>query len=578
MSYRVYARKFRPQNFDEVVGQPHITTTLKNAILMDKLAHAYLFAGPRGTGKTSTARIFAMALNCKNGPTSEPCNKCPSCNEIKNGMNLDLIEIDGASNRRIEDIRNLRENVKFQPTSGKFKIYIIDEAHMLTDEAFNALLKTLEEPPPHVKIILATTLPHKVPATIISRCQRFDFRKIPVKEIITKLKSIAAREHLNINEDALFEIVKISEGSMRDAESVLEQVGIFSDGKIKFEDVTAVLGIVPQDIIFNITESFIDKDSKKALSFISNLINEGKDVSQFVTALVAHFRNILIARIVNKDSISSLIEASKEQLDLIVKQSLSFSAQDIFYIINVLLHTQELIRRHQYDRIILEVTMVKLTQRENLVALDELLDRLSSLTSEKTQAASEVKNNNEKKAVSGQVKNEENLSPPKGPSLKEKDGKGPINLEAIKSCWGELIEILKDEKMSVATLMLDAKIIGSEDSFLIIGVPDGLTFHKESLERAENKKLIEEILSRLAGQSLKITFTTYIRDAADTAVIEETEEGVSEDTEVGLPQKEEFMEEPSKEEGSRDDSILKLTLKLFGGKVVEKDKEMEKGR
>lgn len=577
MTYRVYARRFRPQNFDELVGQPHITTTLKNAISMDRLAHAYLFAGPRGTGKTSTARIFAMALNCKTGPTAEPCGKCASCIEIKGGRNLDLIEIDGASNRGIDDIRNLRENIKFQPVSGKFKIYIIDESHMLTTEAFNALLKTLEEPPAHVKIILATTQPHKVPATIVSRCQRFDFRKIPTKEIIAKLKSIAAGEHLNISEEALYEIAKISEGSMRDAESVLEQVGIFSDGKIKFEDVTVVLGIVPQDTVFSITESFIDKDSKKALSVISNLINEGKDVSQFVAALIAHFRNILIARIVNKDSVAGLIEASEEQLELIIKQSHSFSVQDIFYVINVLLHTQELIRKHQYDRIILEVMMVKLTQRENLAALDEVLEKLSSLASEKSQAAPEVKNNTEKKAVGGQAAQKENPPNPKGPSLKEKDGKGLLKLEAIKSCWGELIEILKDEKMSVATLMLDAKIIGSENSFLVIGVPDGLTFHKESLERTENKKLIEEILSRLSGESLKITFTTYIRDAADTAVIEETEEAGSEDAEIGLPQKEEFSREPGKEEGSRDDSILKLTLKLFGGKVVGKDREMEKG-
>ena len=233
MSYLVLARKFRPQNFDEVIGQDHITTTLKNAITQNRVAHAYLFTGPRGIGKTSTARILAKALNCQKGPRPVPCDKCPSCEEIMKGSSLDVIEIDGASNRGIEEVRNLRENVKFAPSRGRFKVYIIDEVHMLTQEAFNALLKTLEEPPAHVKFVFATTAPYKVPATILSRCQRFDFKRIPIQAIVDKLKDISSQEKFIATEDALFAIAKASEGSMRDAESILDQLASFCDKKMK---------------------------------------------------------------------------------------------------------------------------------------------------------------------------------------------------------------------------------------------------------------------------------------------------------------------------------------------------------
>ncbi|MDD5195875.1 MAG: DNA polymerase III subunit gamma/tau, partial [Candidatus Omnitrophica bacterium] len=244
MSYTVFALKWRPQDFESIVGQNHIVTTLKNAIQRNRLAHAYLFAGPRGVGKTSTARILARALNCKEGPTLNPCGKCPSCIEIAQGRSFDVIEIDGASNRGIDEIRVLRENVKFPPTSGKFKIYIIDEVHQITPDGFNALLKTLEEPPPFVKFIFATTHPQKVIPTILSRCQRLDFRRIPVVEIIAQLERIARQEKIEIDKEVLFAIAKSSDGSLRDAESLLDQLSSFSKEKISLKDIVSVLGIV----------------------------------------------------------------------------------------------------------------------------------------------------------------------------------------------------------------------------------------------------------------------------------------------------------------------------------------------
>ncbi len=249
MSYIVFARKWRPRDFDEVIGQEHVTVTLKNAISLGRIAHAYLFAGPRGVGKTTVARIFAKALNCEKGPTVKPCNVCASCKEVVSGNSIDVLEIDGASNRGIDEVRSLRENIRFSPIGSKFKVYIIDEVHQITSDAFNALLKTLEEPPPHVKFIFATTQPHKVPGTILSRCQRFDFKRITLDLIISKLKNIVSEEKIKIEEEVLFTIARAADGSMRDAEVLLDQLNCATEGKIKIKDASEMLGVIEQDML-----------------------------------------------------------------------------------------------------------------------------------------------------------------------------------------------------------------------------------------------------------------------------------------------------------------------------------------
>ncbi|MFH0936004.1 MAG: DNA polymerase III subunit gamma/tau [Candidatus Omnitrophota bacterium] len=265
MSYTVFALKWRPQNFEQIIGQGHIVSTLKNSIQKNRLAHAFLFAGPRGVGKTSTARILAKALNCQEGPTITPCGKCSSCVQITKDRSLDVIEIDGASNTSVDNIRDLRESVKFAPASGRFKVYIIDEVHMLSDSAFNALLKTLEEPPPYVKFIFATTHPHKVIPTIISRCQRFDFRRISVMEIAGQLERIVSSEKLNVDKEVLFAIARASDGALRDAESVLDQLASFSKDRVSLKDVISVLGLVEQEALFEMTDKIIRKDARSAL-------------------------------------------------------------------------------------------------------------------------------------------------------------------------------------------------------------------------------------------------------------------------------------------------------------------------
>jgi len=248
MSYVVIARRWRPQQFNEIIGQEHVSKTLSNAIANNRIAHSYIFTGPRGVGKTTTARILAKAVNCEKGPTPHPCNECASCKAITVGNSMDVLEIDGASNRGIDEVRNLRENIRYAPTQGKYRIYIIDEVHMLTKEAFNALLKTLEEPPEHAMFIFATTEIHRVPATILSRCQRFDFRRIPLKTIMEHLRRICDGEKIDIQEEALLQIAKKADGSMRDAQSILDQLISFSGNKIAFEDVAQALGVIHQDL------------------------------------------------------------------------------------------------------------------------------------------------------------------------------------------------------------------------------------------------------------------------------------------------------------------------------------------
>ena len=359
MPYQVFALKWRPKDFEDLIGQDHIVSNLKSALEKKRLAHAYLFAGPRGVGKTSTARILAKTLNCKDGPTAKPCNQCSSCLEIAKGTSLDVIEIDGASNRGIDEIRSLRENVKFSPVQGKFKIYIIDEVHMLTTEAFNALLKTLEEPPEFVKFIFATTQPHKVISTILSRCQRFDFRRVPLMDIVQQLEKISAGEGLSIDKDVLFSIAKASDGSLRDAESLLDQLASFAKDKIKIKDVISVLGIVEQSILFEITDKMIDKDARGAIEVLNKVIEEGKDIGVFASNLIEHFRNLMLVKVVGLDA--DLVDLPEDVCKELKSQADRFSMDDILAIFNILVGAQEMSKRIDSLRIPLEVSLVRIT-------------------------------------------------------------------------------------------------------------------------------------------------------------------------------------------------------------------------
>jgi DNA polymerase-3 subunit gamma/tau len=365
MSYVIFALKYRPKNFDEVIGQDHITITLKNAILSGRLAQAYLFSGPRGVGKTSVARILAKSLNCIKGLTVSPCEECLSCKEISEARSLDVLEIDGASNRGIDEVRQLRENVKFSPVRGRFKIYIIDEVHMLTQEAFNALLKTLEEPPTHVKFIFATTQPHKVIPTILSRCQRFDFHRISVRDIVSQLERIVKLENLDVEEEVLITIAKNVDGSLRDAESLLEQLLSFSNGRISLKDVSFVLGVIEEDSIFEITEKIARCDLGGALRLFSSLIEQGKDINNFIERLLEHFRNLMIIKATGNKR-PDFLDISQDSYERLKSQSQSFSLEKILFCFNTFLETKEVMRRFELYRIPVEFALAKLTQDAKL--------------------------------------------------------------------------------------------------------------------------------------------------------------------------------------------------------------------
>ncbi|MDP2910793.1 MAG: DNA polymerase III subunit gamma/tau [Candidatus Omnitrophota bacterium] len=531
MAYLPFARKWRPQDFDEIIGQEHITTTLKNAISMERLHHAYLFTGPRGIGKTSTARIFSKAINCEKGPGIKPCNICSTCKEITTGSSMDVIEIDGASNRGIDEIRSLRETVKFSPSKGCFKIYIIDEVHMLTTEAFNALLKTLEEPPMHVKFIFATTEPHKVPATILSRCQRFDFKRIQIKDMIAKLRDVSREERINIDEEAFLYIAKASDGSMRDAESILDQIASFNKDKVRLKDVIESLGMIDQETLFKTAEVIINKDTKAGIHLVDEVLNSGKDAKQFLVELLEHFRNIMIAKsgIVSDE----IICLPRDSIERIKKQADSLSQGDIFYIINIVSNGLRMIKQLLPERIVFEISVIKLTSRDSIVSIEEMLSKLP-----------EIKHSQEEKPILKKV------APAPTPEIMVQDknsNAAAIDINRARDAWPILVKAMAVKRMSISSYLAEGEPDSVRGSTVIVGFPKELNFHREVLEGKQNKDAIEQALSQIMDSPIKLSFI-----ATDRKVKEQP----SQSNEI-------------KEEMKSKEPIIDSALNIFGGRIFK---------
>ncbi len=376
MVYLVTARKWRPTKFSEVVGQEHITATLLNSLKLGRVAHAYIFAGPRGVGKTTVARILAKATNCLNPEDYEPCNECEMCVEISNGRSIDVLEIDGASNRGIDEIRDLRESVRYTPTKAKYKVYIIDEVHMLTKEAFNALLKTLEEPPSHILFIFATTEPHRVPPTILSRCQRFDFRRIEIQKIIERLKLIAQQDKIQIDQDSLFTIAKKANGSLRDALSIFDQVVSFCGDKIQFEDVLKALNIIDQEIFFRVTNIIKERNIRAGFELVDEIVKQGYDFQEFLSGLSEHLRNFLIA-ITTKSS--ELIEATEYYKNRYLEEAKNFNELDVLRMLKVVNDAEVSIKWSPQPRLKLEMVIAQLANIDSTIKIQELLSKIEEL-------------------------------------------------------------------------------------------------------------------------------------------------------------------------------------------------------
>ncbi len=548
MSYISFARKYRPQTFDDIIGQSHVITTLKNAISQDRVAHAYLFSGPRGVGKTTAARILAKALNCEKGPTPKPCNACAACKEITQGSFLDILEIDGASNRGIDEIRNLRDNVKFSPAKGKFKVYIIDEVHMLTPEAFNALLKTLEEPPQHVKFIFATTQAHKVPPTILSRCQRFDFRRIGAKEIANNLKKIVKQEGLNIDEEALGLIAKYSDGGMRDAQVMLDQITSFTNLPIGAKDVTKILGMVEDEALFELSSAIRNKDAARALGILDTLTNEGKDIPQIALGLIEHFRNITITKI-SKD-IDSLIDAGAEKVRRYRDEGAGWTIEEALYIIYTLANAIDLIKKSNLAKIPLEAALVKLTLSHSVFPLKDLIKRVEALETSlgaKNEIASSLTSFAPRNDEGSRIFRPPAVAAPKSADLKEVIG-----------AWSAIISSIMLKKMSVASYLQEGYPVSVSDKVLLIGFPKELQFHKEVLESPDNKAIIEEAIKTVLGKELKAEF--ILTEPENTPP---RRPGYS-----GTNSSDIFEQKEDEALKKEDDPILKTAMEIFGGDIA----------
>lgn len=501
MSYLVLARKYRPQSFDELQGQEHITKIFKQAIEGERIAHAFLFCGPRGIGKTSCARILAKSLNCQEGPTLKPCGTCFACQEIAKGNSFDVIEIDGASNRGIDEIRALRENVKFAPSYGRYKIYIVDEVHMLTSEAFNALLKTLEEPPPQVVFIFATTEAHKVPATILSRCQRFDFKRISLEVISSNLKSICAKEGVKVADEALFAIAKAAGGSMRDALGILDQLSALGEKGVEASDVFSMLGIVEMEYIFNLTDALVAKDCPQAMLVLNQVIDAGKDLKQLGKDLTEHFRHMMIAKI-GGATLNDLIDYPKNVKERLSLQAQKITVGGILKCIELLIEAQETSRIMETMRMPLELAFAKISlmgQAPSTAPVSAAISQPSSAPARPV-AASTAKALPETQAKAPVV-----------PLVQEGVA---ITLEFILSQWDALTHEVSRKKMSLATYLQEAVPCAYKDGALTIGFLKKNAFGKESIGSKDNLTLVEKAFSDKLGRDIHLSLKTIDEDQA----------------------------------------------------------------
>jgi DNA polymerase-3 subunit gamma/tau len=521
MSYLVLARKYRPQNFEELVGQAHITELLRKSIESGRIAHAFLFCGPRGIGKTSCARILAKSLNCQNGPTLKPCGECSACLEIANGNSFDVIEIDGASNRGIDEIRTLRENVKFAPSYGRYKIYIVDEVHMLTSDAFNALLKTLEEPPEHVKFIFATTEVHKVPATILSRCQRFDFKRIQVEVIMANLKSICGKENLKANEEALFAIAKAAQGSMRDALSILDQLSALSDKGIDAADVFSMLGMVEIEFLFDLTDALIARSCVKALDIFNQIIERGKDIKQLGKDLTEHFRHLMIVK-VGGVSLNGLIDYPAGVKQRLAAQAEKITIAGILKAIELFIEAQETAKIMETLRMPLEIAFAKLTYGGST----------GNIPSTPPIATAAVGTNPVISTAMPAAKAPVQAAAPQAPKTTIK----AETFEDIKMHWNALTHEVSHRKMALATYLQEGMPCEFKGGKLVIGFSKANSFAKDSLDTKENLKFFEELFSEKLNAPVTVNFK--IIDIASSVV---------------------KQEEP----------VVRSALEMFGGKVVK---------
>jgi len=599
MAYVVLARKWRPQRFEDVVGQEHITGTLANAISQNRVAHGYLFCGPRGVGKTTTARILAKALNCEKGPTPTPCNECSVCRDVDNGTSFDILEVDGASTRGIDDIRELRDNVRYTPAGGRTKVYIIDEVHMLTREAFNALLKTLEEPPPHVVFVMATTEAFKVPATILSRCQRFDFARIHPRAVVGRLKQICQAEGITIDDDAVAILARRSAGGLRDALSSLDQVLASSteatDIKITETMVDRVLGILSSDFYFGITDRLIDGDAAGALQLLDDAWHGGADLSEVTEEMARHFRNVMVTS-VSAGSDATLDDLGPMEVARLREQAARLTPTAAARLLEVSLRTLNLARRSEQIRLHLEISLVELSQVSQALSLGEVSKRLSEMeqrlggapTTPATAAAVSASAPGTRampaapaapaaRSGSAVPAAADVSTPPAAPHVSTTPSDAA-------SLWKRAIAIVMDRKKAIGFFLAGSRAVGFDAGGRLMVAPDPSDpMSREHLEDADNRRFVEEILRELSGGPLRyivdegtVPPAKPVKPAAKAAAAApapatkpgSTTPAAKPESSSGAPKSAEGEPARSPYEIAADNPVIQKALELFDGEIT----------
>ena len=549
--YEVFARKYRPKTFDEVVGQDHVVRTLKNAIANDRLAQAYLFVGPRGIGKTTIARLVAKALNCEKGPTPTPCGKCDACREIAEDRSLDVIEIDGASNNSVDQIRELIDNSRYIPARAKYKIYLIDEVHMLSKAAFNALLKTLEEPPKHVKFIFATTEPDKVLPTILSRCQRFDLRRIPAPDIVKHLRFIAGKEKLDLPEDAAFAVARGAQGGLHDAESMLDQLVAFCGPKITAEDVRGVFGFTSPESVAAMADAILRRDTPAALAKLNADVAAGRDLLRLLGDLISHFRNVLVCQV---DPAALEDDHDENSRRVFAEQANRIDSRRLLDLIDLFAASESRLKWAPDKKLHFEIALIKAVQSLGQASLDDVIETLSEIRAGKSPSAGPAKPAARAVSRAAETPPGPTVARAAAPSAPASDASTALPAGTAAELWQRVVGDVRSSRPLIRSWLESGRPIALEGNMLTVGFNPKHRIVIESLSTGSNRQFLEDSLARNAGRPVRLKME--MRDDVPESPAADSSAGPS-TTESADPL-----------ERFRNDPLIRQALDIFEAEIV----------